>query len=563
MQKVHHLSIFILTPVYKYNTYYIEAFVEDLESHDEGIERFKLINVMLPTSPFFATKVMPILEANITTITTLELQSCDLNSNDISNVSKFVKKNKLLGVLNLSWNNLFGNEENSSAKQLAKSMKKHPELSYVNLSNTGLGKNNEALKIILEGSKEINSLILDDNTFDKEGIALVTNMLKKKNTVAEFSLGSVGIGEGKKGKTKARMLRDTLEKNTSLEQICLARNDLGSDERVLSIVMSGIKESVSLSHIDLSGNKIKKMSSIKLIAKYLASNPALVELNLGYNKIPAKSASILIKALEENTTLEHLSLAGNNIANKNVPAIIDVLQNNTTLRSLDLKDNKIKSNTTGRDDLFKAICDTTSLDSIANNSNHTCCLTIAGCNYKGSNENELYKINALEDEGEKIRYKVVLALCSLNKDLYNCQSFEDVPLELMPKLLELIQLEIGYNGYGKEITKRTVKKSTINRLNNVYETIHQWPAFPSLFIRGPGKDCLTKTGKLKTKRGKRVAKVLDEDEAFPPPEGCRKKRRRWWMSSPEPVKPSRSSSRATNAVSYADVENSEDESDMY
>ena len=231
------------------------------------------------------------------------------------------------------------------------------------------------------------------------------------------------------------------------------------------------------------------MSSIKLIAKYLASKPALVELNLGYNKIPAKTADILINAVKENTTLEHLSLAGNNIADKNVPALIEVLQNNTTLRSLDLKDNKIKAkSTTGRKDLFKAICDTTSLDSIANNSNHTCCLAVAGCNFGGSNENELYKINALENEGEKIRYKVVLALCSLNKDLYDPRSFEDIPLELMPNLLELIQLEIGYNGYGMEIGKRN-SKSTINRLNNVYETINQWPAFPSLFSRGPGKDC--------------------------------------------------------------------------
>jgi len=75
---------------------------------------------------------------------------------------------------------------------------------------------------------------------------------------------------------------------------------------------------------------------------------------------------------------------------------------------------------------------------------------------------------------------------------------------------------------------------------------------------------------LKTKRGKRVAKALDEDEDFLP-KGVQKKRPRllwtvqqgWHMPEPDPVAPSRSSSRATNAVSYADVENSEDESDMY
>ena len=543
------------------NKYIIEQFVEDLESYDGGIKRFSITNAMLPPSPFFSTSIMPVLEANITTITSLELVSCDLKSTDVEFISRYIKKNKSLSILNLSRNELFGNDENTAAKHLAKSMKKHQELSFVDLSKTGLGMNNDGIKIILEGSKGINSLVVNDNAFDKEGLALVTNFLWRKNEVSEFSMAGAGIGEEKEGKTKARILRDALEKNTTLEQLCLARNDLGSNERVLSIVMSGIKESVSLTYIDLSGNGIKKMPAIKSIAKYLASNPALVELDLSHNRIPAKIASTLIKALEENTTLQHLSLVDNRIGDTDVPAIVDMLKKNTTLRSLDLKHNNIKSNTSGRKDLFKAICDTTSLDSIANNSNHTCCLTVAGCNYKGIYEHELRKINALEDEGEKIRYKVVLALCSLNKDLHNSQSFDDIPLELMPNLLELIQLEIGYNGYGMEIGNRKIK-STINSLNKIYETIHQWPAFPSLFSRGPGKDCLTKTGKLKTKRGKRVAKALDEDEDFLP-KGVRKKRRRWWMPSPEPVKPSRSSSRATNAVSYADVENSEDESDMY
>jgi len=58
-------------------------------------------------------------------------------------------------------------------------------------------------------------------------------------------------------------------------------------------------------------------------------------------------------------------------------------------------------------------------------------------------------------------------------------------------------------------------------------------------------------------------KVADEDEDFVP-NGFRKTkmRRYWWMSSPEPVKPSRSSSRLRDIanISYADAENSEDES---
>ena len=166
-------------------------------------------------------------------------------------------------------------------------------------------------------------------------------------------------------------------------------------------------------------------------------------------------------------------------------------------------------------------------------------------------EDEFRKINALENEGEKIRYKVVLALCVLNKDLYDPRSFNDIPLELMPKLLELLQQEVGCKGFGEGIVKSVRKRNTINRLSNLYEAIHQWPAFPSLFSRGPGK--------LKRKR-KRKLKVADEDEDWAP-KGARKQKK----SSVEPsssivVGRGRSRRSSSTAVSYADAENSEDES---
>jgi len=207
--------------------------------------------------------------------------------------------------------------------------------------------------------------------------------------------------------------------------------------------MSGIKGSVSLVHVDLSGNDIGRVSSMKLIAKYLASNPSLIYLNLNNNGIKTNSSNILMRALQKNNNLEHLSLARNSITDKGAPAITDVLRNNNTLLTVNVQWNKLKIEY-GRQELFKALCDPTSLDSIMN-SNHTCRLIVAGKNY-GTNEEEINKINVLENEGTKIRYKVVLAYSWMNKDIYDPRSFDDIPLELMPKLLELIQLEMGYNG---------------------------------------------------------------------------------------------------------------------
>ena len=93
-----------------------------------------------------------------------------------------------------------------------------------------------------------------------------------------------------------------------------------------------------------------------------------------------------------------------------------------------------------------------------------------------------------------------------------------------------------------------------------------------LIQRGPGKGSLTSSGKLKTKRDKtkRVLKVADEDEDWTPNGAPKKKKRRnrWrapsqqssGASSSTESSNSRSKRSTRNTVSYADVENSEDES---
>ena len=526
---------------------------------------------MVPNPTFFSTKIVPVLNANITTITTLELEDCNLKPMDVGALSTFVKKNKSLEVLNLSQNELFDTEcgdGNHAAKLLAKAMKNHPELSFVNLSNTGIGSNqpdnnitNEALKILLDGSKGIKNLMIGGNKFDSEGLGIIKNFLQRKNSISLLSMESAGIaGVPYNDTTKAKVLKECLEnKNTTVEQLCLRSNDLGNyNDRVLSKVLSGIKGSESLLYVDLSCNDIRRMPSIKLVAKFLARNPSLIELNLNNNGIPTKSADVLIQSLKKNTNLEHLYLRLNSITDKNVPAFTDALHNNTTLRTLDLMGNNLRVQT-GRKGMIKALCDMSSLDSVVN-SNHTCSVIVSGNNYGGTFEVELNKINALENEGEKIRYKVNLAKTQ-NKDFVDTHTFDDVPLELMPKLLEMVQQEIGCKGYGEGIVKSVKKRNKINRLSNIYEAIHQWPAFPSLFMRGPGK--------LRKKRKKKVA---DEDEDFVPSGFRKTKKPRRWMWDPEkqrcvrpeptPVKPSRSSSRVTNiaSISYADAENSEDES---
>ena len=116
------------------------------------------------------------------------------------------------------------------------------------------------------------------------------------------------------------------------------------------------------------------------------------------------------------------------------------MKTNRTLRSLDLSKNKIRGTEKRRwryngtrwerdpptkknsrkELVLDTMCDATSFQSILE-SNHVCQLFLANGNngVLETHERDMRNINALENEGAKIRYKVVLSMFKLNTDLYN------------------------------------------------------------------------------------------------------------------------------------------------
>ena len=95
---------------------------------------------------------------------------------------------------------------------------------------------------------------------------------------------------------------------------------------------------------------------------------------------------------------------------------------------------------------------------------------------------EFRNINSLDDEGQKIRFKIIAALFTLETVAFNSSDFQNVPLELMPRLLELVQQELGYGRYGREVWKAPIRAKGSNPcLTRVYEVVHGWTMLPSLF----------------------------------------------------------------------------------
>ena len=64
------------------------------------------------------------------------------------------------------------------------------------------------------------------------------------------------------------------------------------------------------------------------------------------------------------------------------------------------------------------------------------------------------------------------------------RGFDDVPLELMPRLLELVQQELGYNGFGTDVTPERTYYYKDSRLRRVHEVFTSWNIPLLVAVRG-------------------------------------------------------------------------------
>ena len=490
------IYIHFLTPI----TYCVVTYIfqckafGNAQKNRDGLELIKIDNIVLPPSPYFSDKFMPLLNNNNDTLTSLQLSNTDLGSEEIKCIAKFIKKNKTLSTLDLSGNKT---DNVAAAKSLALAMKKHPELDFVNLSKCNLGgkitvprqENTPAhevegsvdvLAALLTGCKKLETLLLDNNGISSEkGVSLVAKFLANNKALTTVSL------EG--NELQGKVFDQAITKNTELRQLNMGRNKMA----VPAFLKDG---NINLTCIDLSQangsyNGVSRygyasrgsmgIAGAKVIAKYLKGNPAVTDLNLSWNRLPSKAAGALASALKKNTVLQHLNLSGNNFNDKSVPSFVACLKKNSTLLTLDLCYNSIRVET-GRKELLRgAFCDTSDgLQSIAT-SNHTCALTMVEGTFKNdvTKEIETRNINLLDSEGMKIRYKVVMALFTFNPDLFHPRTFDEVPLELMPRLLELVQCEVGYGGFGVGVSKVTRKRRADGfnpTLRRLYQVVTEW-----------------------------------------------------------------------------------------
>ena len=182
--------------------------------------------------------------------------------------------------------------------------------------------------------------------------------------------------------------------------------------------------------------------------------------------------------LERSSVLTHLGLSGNSLVDDDAMTIAASLKYNTTLRFLNMRHNIMTS--VGWKALFKAVFDQTSLNSAAD-SNHTCYICYPDDDDELLEGLELTEMNGkaeVEDSLEAaffigfVRQKKVYSILSArNRNCSNVDHFENVPVELLPNMLELIQQYANYH-----VPDRTPSQDVrdVKPLSIMYEILQRW-----------------------------------------------------------------------------------------
>jgi len=253
-------------------------------------------------------------------------------------------------------------------------------------------------------SMNLNELRLSDSRLGNEGYQRLSTFLKDNRSLKYLIIGWDTMDES----SVASSFSEAIYKHPTLELLIFYQCGFKS---FLGTILEGCKRvsTLSLTHEALSSGGVA-------IADYIRSNPITEKLLLNNNKLLDSDADLMALALKMNTNLLSCTLMNNEITEE------------------------------GEKNLLKALYDPISMDSIVE-CNHTCRIYTYDTrissivDQRPLLEQELFNINWADDIStkQKIRKKVVLALCGVDGELFDLSHLNDLPLQLMPRVLELIQ----------------------------------------------------------------------------------------------------------------------------
>lgn len=138
----------------------------------------------------------------------------------------------------------------------------------------------------------------------------------------------------------AGSLAKTIQGATCLTTAILQCNLI--DDDLLRMLMTGLIKNTTITHLDVSHNKITNHGA-RLLSKLLSEKSVLTALNLADNQIHAEGGRYLGRALRSNDSLEILNLRLNRLTDEGGRMLLEGLRDNTALSCLNLSGNSIAS----------------------------------------------------------------------------------------------------------------------------------------------------------------------------------------------------------------------------
>ena len=318
--------------------------------------------------------------------------------------------------------------------------------------------------------------------------------------IQSIDLKTLTFYDVKLGNDGLLKLSSFLRENTSVKKLCIG-GDLIDDISVASSLSDAIKNHPTLEILVLVRCFCAEHDT-GILEKIMEGCCGLRELRLGYEKLGVDGITIMADFIRSNNPTQIIQLEDCELKDIDTLLLTAALKKNTYLKELDLVGNDITES--GDKNLLKAMYDPTSIDSIIE-SNHT----IVPYTYDDSNvtvisqrpllEQELFTINADDNISvqKKIRQKVILAFCGVDGGLFDLSHLNDFPLQLMPRVLELIQKHTAIRRVKTKTTPVQLEKDAMTRL---FHTLRGWE-LPLLFENlNPKKGAAGKRKRRKTRR---------------------------------------------------------------
>jgi hypothetical protein len=202
------------------------------------------------------------------------------------------------------------------------------EIEHIRIKNVEIKKDQLAALVAIfrsgRATNSSNTVDFDNVNLCGEGIITLSKLVDVSSKLQCFCLRHNRIDN----MDSARYLSRSLKSHTRINNIHLTHCDLGSNPKMLSVILQS-----EVKIIDLSSNNIDSLGAVK-IAEYLESDPPINRIGLDRNRLNDDDAMLISQALKWNTNLSHLDLERNNITSIGVKTLLTRVFDSSSLTSI-------------------------------------------------------------------------------------------------------------------------------------------------------------------------------------------------------------------------------------